>query len=88
MTPHTADLSDFVAFKPFAREFADRGLGTEDTLRWLTRYRRENGLLSSGAIVEILTPGARRPRLFVNRPKFAAWLAAPPHPSQAKRPAA
>ena len=68
------DLSDFTSFRAFAADFERAKLGTIDSLRWLCRYRADNGLLSSGAVVELLTPGARRPRLLVCRPKFAAWL--------------
>lgn len=69
------DLGDFETFKRFAAAFERQGLGTEHGLRWLARFREKNGLLESGAMVELVTPGARRPRLLVNRPRFAAWLA-------------
>jgi hypothetical protein len=68
-------LTDFQTFKEFARDFERQKLGTTDTLRWLARYREKNGLLSSGALIELKTPGATRARLLVNRNKFAAWLA-------------
>jgi len=69
-------LADFLTFNDFADRFEKQGLGTKYTLRWLLRYRTQNGLASSGAIVELKTPGATRCRLLVNAPKFAAWLAA------------
>jgi hypothetical protein len=81
--PHAADrpadqLSDFVPLVAFAREYERQGLGTKDSLRWLARYRAQNGLLKTGAVVELRTPGARRPRLLINRPRFVAWLAGKP----------
>lgn len=69
------DLSDFQTFRDFARDYERQKLGSEQSLRWLARYRDKNGLLSSGALVELKTPGATRPRLLVNRQKFAGWLA-------------
>lgn len=75
-TPQPAPtLEDFQTFRDFARDFERQKLGTEHSLRWLARYREENGLLQSGALIELRRPGAARPRLLVNRPKFAAWLA-------------
>lgn len=71
----TPDLSDFTAFKAFATEWERQKLGTVDSLRWLCRYRTVNGLLASGAVVEVRTPGAKRPRLLVNRREFSRWLA-------------
>lgn len=70
------DLSDLMPFRRFAAEvWEPQKLGSENSLRWLLRYRQKNGLLSSGAVVELRTPGATRPRLFINRPRFAEWMA-------------
>ncbi|WP_295588155.1 hypothetical protein [uncultured Lamprocystis sp.] len=69
------DLTDFHTFKHFARDFERQKLGSVQSLRWLARFRETNGLLASGAMVELKTPGATRPRLLVNRPRFAQWLA-------------
>ena len=77
-TAHTAqspDLADFLPFKKFAVEFERQGLGSESSLRWLARFRHANGLIRSGALVEIKTPGHTRARLLVNKRAFAAWLA-------------
>ena len=78
--PHGAapapDITDFQTFKAFAADYERQGLGTEHGLRWLARFRHENGLIQTGAMVEIKTPGATRARLLVNRRLFPQWLAA------------
>lgn len=73
----TPDLSHFETFRQFAAAFERQGLGSEQSLRWLCRFRHGNGLIASGAVVEVRTPGATRPRLLINIPRFAAWLAGP-----------
>ena len=76
-------LSDFSPFLVFAAEFERQKLGSVHTLRWLVRFRTENGLLKSGAVVELRSPGATRPRLLVNRPRFTSWLASQSTDAQA-----
>ena len=85
MTTDTApNLSDIYSFQRFVAEvWTPQGLGTEYNLRWFLRYREKNGLLASGAVVEKFTPGAQRPRLYINKPKFAAWLAESDHQAAA-----
>ncbi len=69
-------LEDFGSFPDFARECERKKVATRSQLAWWMRYRDTNGLLSSGAIVEKrINPKARRPMLYVNRPRFVAWLA-------------
>lgn len=68
-------LSDFVPFTKFATEYAKQGLGSPESLRWMVRFRKENGMLESGAVIELRNPGSRRPRLIINRHKFPEWLA-------------
>lgn len=68
-------LEDFVPFLKFVPEFERLKLGTEFSLRWLLRHREQNGMLKAGAVVELRTPGAKRPRIIINRRRFAAWLA-------------
>lgn len=69
----------FSSLYPLTRFVAEvwqpQGFGTEQSLRWLLRYRTANGLLKSGAVIEKRTPGAARPRLYINAQNFAAWLA-------------
>jgi len=73
--PSADALGHIYPFGKFATLFERQGLGTEFSLRWLVRYREQNGLLASGAVIEKRTPGHQRPRLFINAPKFAAWMA-------------
>jgi hypothetical protein len=68
-------LEDFIPFQKFVSECERLELGTEFSLRWLLRYRKQNGMLAAGAVVELRTPGTKRPRLIINRRRFAAWLA-------------
>lgn len=70
------DLSDITPFTDFVRECERQKLATKGQLQWWLRYRNENGLTSSGAVVEKRpNPRSKRPMLFVVRPRFAAWLA-------------
>lgn len=69
------DLDDIVPFADFCREAEKRKLATRPSLQWWARYRHENGLISSGAIVELrANPKSKRPLLFVVRPRFVQWL--------------
>jgi hypothetical protein len=69
-------MSDIQPFARFAQYCEREGIATENQLRWWARYRRENGLLSSGAISEMrANPGSKRPQLFVIVPRFVSWLA-------------
>jgi hypothetical protein len=73
----TLDLADITPFSEFCRECEKRKLATRAQLQWWMRYRRQNGLLSSGAIVERkVNPRAKKAMLFVVRPRFVEWLAA------------
>ncbi|WP_373510376.1 hypothetical protein [Thiocapsa sp.] len=73
MTP-TA-LEDLSPFSDFSRECEKKKVATRAQLAWWLRYRQTNGLLSSGAIIEKrISPTARKPVLYVNRPAFVAWL--------------
>ena len=70
------DLSDITSFADFVRECERKKTATKGQLQWWLRYRAENGLTASGAIVERrANPRSKRPMLFVVRPKFIAWLA-------------
>lgn len=74
-TTETPSLGDIYPFARFATIYEKQGLGTEFSLRWLIRFRRQNGLMASGAVIEKRTPGSSRPRIFINAPRFAVWLA-------------
>jgi len=70
------DLSDITPFAAFCRECEKRDIATRTQLQWWARYRDQNGLLASGALVERkVNPTSKRPLLFVVRPKFVDWLA-------------
>ncbi|NEX15771.1 MAG: hypothetical protein C1943_03800 [Halochromatium sp.] len=57
-------------------EWEPSGLGTEQTLRWAMRHRHTNGLVEFGAVIEkYMGTGKKKPRLFINVPRFYAWLA-------------
>ena len=68
-------LTDIVHFADFIRECEKQKLATRGQLQWWVRYRDENGLTSSGAVVEKRpNPKSKRPLLFVVKPRFVAWL--------------
>ena len=70
------ELSDITPFPAFARQCETQGIATKTQLQWWLRFRSENGLSQSGAIVEKRpNPRSKRPMLFVNKPRFASWLA-------------
>jgi hypothetical protein len=73
-TSAALDLSAFAPFKKYALEYEEQGLGTEESLRWLCRFRHENGLIANGALVELRSPGSKRPKLFFNRRRFPEWF--------------
>jgi hypothetical protein len=69
-------LQDISPVASFIRECERAGTATEQQIRWWLRYRNENGLLASGAVVEKrANPKSRKPMLFIVRPRFIAWLA-------------
>ena len=44
-------------------------------VRWLLRDRQQNGLVSSGAVVEVYANGDK-PALFIHVPSWFAWMQA------------
>ena len=42
-------------------------------LRWLLRQRSKNGLLESGAVIEVYNGGSR-PLIFIHEPSFFEWM--------------
>ena len=69
------DLSDILPFADFCREAEKKKLATRAQLQWWMRYRDQNGLLASGAVVEKrVNPTAKKSMLFVVRPRFVEWL--------------
>ena len=74
--PAPVGLSDIIPVPRFIRtHWEAQGLGTEQSFRWMLRYRHENGLIDSGAIIERkATPGSKRTVLFVVLPRFVDWF--------------
>lgn len=74
-TDHPVALEDLTPFADFARELERKKIATRSSIAWWMRYRDTNGLKASGAIIEKrVNPKARRPMLYANRARFAAWL--------------
>ena len=61
-------LADFQRVPQFIEE--NRGVVSEGRVRWWLRDRDENGLIESGAVVEI------NGHLYINVPRFVAWFQA------------
>jgi hypothetical protein len=75
-TSKELDLRDIIPAQDFFREAERLNLATRGQLQWWFRFRHENGLVSSGAVVEQRpNPKSTRPLLFVVRPRFVRWLA-------------
>ena len=52
--------------------------GTADSVRWLLRNRKTNGLLESGAVIErINNPDQKRAKLTIVHNKWIDWKATP-----------
>jgi hypothetical protein len=69
-------LTDIAPFPDFIRECEETGVATRGQLTWWARYRHENGLIASGALVEKrVNPRSKKPMLFAVRPRFVDWLA-------------
>ncbi|AFL75496.1 hypothetical protein [Thiocystis violascens] len=69
------DLGDISQFSDFARECERHKLATKSSLLWWMRYRHQNGLIASGAVIEKRpNPTSKRPMLFIVRPRFIDWL--------------
>jgi hypothetical protein len=59
------------------KEFSDRYphlYPNTGKLRWLFRDRTMNGLIESGAAVEVYIGTQQRPRLYVHAPSFWNWM--------------
>ena len=77
-TPCPLSPDDIVPFAKFIRVCEQRGIATEQQLRWWARYRDVNGLIESGAMVEKRpNPTSRRPQLYVVVPRIVEWMATP-----------
>jgi hypothetical protein len=46
-----------------------------EALRWYLRFRADNGLLESGAVVEVRpSPNSKQPMLFIDAEKWHRWM--------------
>jgi len=69
-------ISDIQPLLRFAEECERSGTARLYQIQWWVRYRNENGLMDSGAVIEKrANPRSKRARLFVNVPRFTHWLA-------------
>lgn len=72
----TLSLDDIQPFARFIEQCEKDGRATGQQLRWWSRYRNENGLMASGALVEKrFNPKSRKPQLYVVVPRFVRWMA-------------
>ena len=69
-----ADLDSLLTVPEFARRYPNI-VPSEQAVRWLLRRRATNGLLDSGAVVELRADAnQKRPRILLNPPKLLPWL--------------
>lgn len=66
-TINTDPLADFTPVDQFTEKHKDKLNASQ--IRWLARFRKQNGLAESGAMVKVSN------RLYINEPKFANWFA-------------
>lgn len=66
--------TDYVSPKCFHEQYPNLHK-TLDALRWELRFRHDNGLVSSGAVVERRAdPNASRPSILISPSKYFEWL--------------
>jgi len=67
-------LENLLSVSEFARRYTNIA-ASEQSVRWLLRRRHTNGLISSGAVIEIKTdPGQSRPRLLLDPERLVPWM--------------
>lgn len=48
---------------------------SEESLRWPLRFRHDNGLVESGAVLEVWArPGQSRPKILIDESKYLTWM--------------
>ena len=62
-------LSDVVPLAIFIQRMQERGLASENQVRWIIRNRATNGLSVAGAVLQ---PGGRQ--LYIVLPRWEKWL--------------
>ena len=74
-SPCAVSLADIQPAHKFIEQCEAEGTATGGQLRWWLRFRYQNGLVSSGAVIEKRAhPGVKRPAIFFNVPRFIEWL--------------
>ncbi len=69
-----SELTELCTVAAFARKYPNI-VPSETALRWYLRERHTNGLVSSGAVVEIRQRSEQiRPKILIRGPRFAWWL--------------
>lgn len=69
-----ADLDALLPVPEAARRYPNI-FPSEQSLRWLLRNRATNGLLDSGAVVELRAdPNQRRAKILINPAKLLPWV--------------
>ena len=48
----------------------------QSRVRYLLRERATNGLVATGAVLEVFSSGDERPKLFIHTPSWFAWMRA------------
>lgn len=74
--PHTAPLADYGDSLTTVDAFCKRYphiYPKASRVRWLLRDRQTNGLMASGAVVEVYANGDT-PSIFIHVPSWFAWM--------------
>lgn len=67
-------LENLLSVSEFSRRYTNI-VASEQAARWILRRRHTNGLVSSGAVIEMKTdPGQSRPRLLIDPERMIPWL--------------
>jgi hypothetical protein len=82
-----ANLENLLTVPEFARRFPNIA-SSEQAVRWLLRNRHANGLIDSGAVIELWAkPGQSRPTILLDPEQMIPWmLRANPRASHAAHP--
>ncbi len=86
MDNNADDLSCLMARDPFIAKFGETLDMTALSIDEQLRKRRINGLVDSGAVVELKTrPNQQRFKVLIHVPKYARWLTDPDGAVRAER---
>lgn len=68
------DLQNLLTVSEFARRYPNIA-ASEQSVRWMLRQRHANGLIESGAAIEMRTaPGQTRPRILLDPERMIPWM--------------